>query len=182
MPVLSEANHTTTTFTKYPVIHHGMPSRPSFPPLGRYMKLGKKKSPSSKLTPATPTRGETELLSLLWEHGDRTLSEVHELMHRKVGYTTVQTRLNRMVEKGLAEREKVGRKPMVYRAAVQPDQVGAGALDSLVSQVTRGSVVPLVAHLVQSTELSDDEIDQLRNLIEQAQQRASDDSRAESKP
>lgn len=121
-----------------------------------------------------PTRGETELLSLLWEHGDLTLSEVHTLLERSVGYTTVQTRLNRLVEKGLAEREKVGRKPMVYRAAIRPDQVGAGMLDSLVSEVTRGRVVPLVAHLVQSTDLSVDEIAQLRQLIEQAEQRNAD--------
>ncbi len=50
---------------------------------------------------ANPTEGELELLSLLWEHGGLSLSEVHEKLGRDVGYTTVQTRLNRLVDKGL---------------------------------------------------------------------------------
>ena len=115
--------------------------------------------------------GEMELLSLLWEHGALSLSEVHERIDRKVGYTTVQTRLNRLVEKGLANREKIGRTPTKYSAAVESDQVGAGALDVLVEQVTRGRVVPLVAHLVENTELSGDELSELKRLVRAAEKR-----------
>ena len=56
-----------------------------------------------------PTSGEMELLSLLWQRRSMTLSEVDEAMDRSVGYTTVQTRLNRLVHKGLAAKEKAGR-------------------------------------------------------------------------
>ncbi|MBM4004098.1 MAG: hypothetical protein FJ295_12560 [Planctomycetes bacterium] len=48
---------------------------------------------------ANPTAGELELLNLLWEHGGLSLSEVHDCLGRDVGYTTVQTRLNRLVDK-----------------------------------------------------------------------------------
>lgn len=112
-----------------------------------------------------------ELLGLLWEHGPSSLSEAHEKIGRKIGYTTLQTRLNRMVEKGLASREKLGRQPTRYTAAVQPDQVGAGALDQLVEHLTRERVVPLVAHLVESTELSTDELTQLKRLVRDAERR-----------
>ena len=50
--------------------------------------------------------GEMELMSMLWEHGSLALSEAHEKLGRPIGYTTMQTRLNRLVEKGLAKRSK----------------------------------------------------------------------------
>lgn len=118
-----------------------------------------------------PTAGEMELLGLLWEHGSLSLSEAHAKIQRAVGYTTMQTRLNRLVEKKLASREKVGRQPTRYQAAVEPDQVGAGALDQLVEQVTRGRVVPLVAHLVEGAELSSAELGELKQLIRDAERK-----------
>ena len=126
---------------------------------------------ASKKTPKL-SAGEMELLGLLWEHGSQSLSDVHERMERRIGYTTVQTRLNRLVEKNLATREKTGRQPTQYTAAVQPDQVGAGALDLLVKQVTRGRVVPLVAHLVENAELTGDELSELKRLVRDAERRA----------
>lgn len=123
--------------------------------------------PRSKLA-----SGEMELLGLFWEHGALSLSETHDRIGRKIGYTTVQTRLNRLVEKGLATREKVGRRPAQYDAAVEPGEVGAGALDMLVKQVTRGRVVPLVAHLVENAELSGDELAELKRLVKDAEKRA----------
>ncbi len=121
--------------------------------------------------PQKLSAGEMELLGLLWEHGPLSLSQAHEKIARPVGYTTMQTRLNRLVDKRLATRAKVGRQPTRYTAAVQPDQVGAGALDQLVEQVTRGRVVPLVAHLVETTELSSDELSQLKQLVKDAERR-----------
>jgi hypothetical protein len=49
------------------------------------------------------------LLSLLWQRGSMTLSEVREAMNRSVGYATVQTRLNRLVDNRLAAKRKESR-------------------------------------------------------------------------
>ena len=45
-------------------------------------------------------------------------------MDRPLGYTTVQTRLNRLVAKGVVARSND--RPARYRAAVRPDEVSAG--------------------------------------------------------
>lgn len=119
-----------------------------------------------------PTPGEMELLGLLWEHGPMSLSEVFERLGRNIGYTTVQTRLNRLVDKGLATREKTGRQPTKYAAAVAEEEVGASHLDALLERMTRGSVVPLVAHLMKTTSLTDDELTEIRDLIDQAERRS----------
>lgn len=121
-----------------------------------------------------PSPGELELLSLLWEHGPISLSEAHEQMPEGVAYTTVQTRLNRLVQKGLASREKVGRQPMKYSAAVQPEDVTASQLDSLVERLAGGSVLPLVSQLVEKTNFSAGELKKLKALVREAERRASE--------
>jgi BlaI family transcriptional regulator, penicillinase repressor len=111
--------------------------------------------------------GEIEILETLWRKGSATIAETHEAMARNVGYTTVQTRLNRLVAKGLAR--KSGSHPARYEAAIKPEQVCRGDLDVLVESVTSGRIVPLVAHLVQDRELSDAEIRELKQLISEAE-------------
>ena len=119
-----------------------------------------------------PSKGDMELLSLLWEHGPISLSAAHEQMPEGVAYTTVQTRLNRLVQKGLATRQKTGRQPMQYQAAIEPEEISATQLDTLVERVAGGSVLPLVAQLVQKTEFSDTELGELRQLVLEAEQRS----------
>jgi BlaI family transcriptional regulator, penicillinase repressor len=111
--------------------------------------------------------GEIELLEMLWRIRSATLAEAHEAMPRKLGYTTVQTRLNRLVDKGLAK--KAGSHPAKYEAVIQPEQVCRGDLDVLVTRVTAGRIVPLVAHLVQDREFTDAELGELRQLIDDAE-------------
>ena len=112
--------------------------------------------------------GEIEILEVLWRKTSLTISQAHETLERKVGYTTVQTRLNRLVEKGLVRR--VGLHPASYEAVIQPEAVSRGDHDALMRHVTFGQVVPLVAHLVKDRKLSEDEIRELKQLIDEAEQ------------
>jgi len=120
---------------------------------------------------ANPSQGELELLSVLWEHGQLSLSEVHERIGRDVGYTTIQTRLNRLFDKGWVQRTKTGKQPTQYAALIEPDQVRETQLDLFVEKVAQGSVVPLVAHLVQGASLTRDELTELKQLIRDAERR-----------
>jgi len=113
--------------------------------------------------------GEMEILQVLWRQGEVTLSEAHRALGRKIGYTTVQTRLNRLVEKALARRS--AERPARYAAAVSQREVSAGQLDLLLERVSGGSIVPLVAHLVEDRALSPEEIQQLKRLIDEAEKR-----------
>lgn len=116
------------------------------------------------------TDGELDLLSLLWQQGELSLSEAHERFSKSIGYTTMQTRLNRLVEKGLVRRSDS--RPTRYSAVIAPAEVSASQLDDLVNQVTKGSVVPLVAQLIGDRALSTNEIDEIKQLIEQAEKNA----------
>ena len=114
--------------------------------------------------------GELEIMSMLWAHGPVTLAEAHRCFGdfgRPVGYTTMQTRLNRLVEKGAVRRSR--RRPAEYEAAVDPDDVSARLIDVLLDKVSQGGVVPLVTHLISGRRLSAEEIRELKRLIAEAE-------------
>ena len=119
--------------------------------------------------------GELDLMDLLWREGPLTLAQAHERFGvGVVGYTTIQTRLNRLVDKGLAC--KTGR-PAEYSAAIERQQAQAGHLDQLMSKLSGGSVVPLVAQLMQDRQISREELQELKRLIRDAEQRPDGDDK-----
>jgi predicted transcriptional regulator len=108
-----------------------------------------------------------EILQMLWREGAVSLSAAQAALGREIGYTTMQTRLNRLVEKGVVTR--TAERPAQYAAAVKPADVSARHLDLLMERVSEGSVVPLVAHLVRDRALSAGEIAELKLLIAEAE-------------
>jgi len=99
-----------------------------------------------------------------------SLSKVHDRLGRDLGYTTVRSRLNRLVEKGWAEKAKTGKQPTHYSAIVQPDTVRERQLDHFVERVAQGAVVPLVAHPVQGNSLTPAELTELKKYMREAKQ------------
>ena len=106
---------------------------------------------------------------MLWEHGSLTLAEAHEEVGRPIGYTTVQTRLNRLAEKGLVMRS--ADRPAKYSAAISRSDVSANHLELLLDRVTQGNIVPLVAHLVDDRSLTRQELGELKRIIGDAERR-----------
>lgn len=119
--------------------------------------------------------GEMEILQMLWKHGEVTLSVAHQALGLPIGYTTVQTRLNRLVRKGLVRRSE--ERPARYSAAVGQEAVSADDLKLLVERVSGGSVVPLVAHLVRDRSVTAAEIAELKQLLDEAEQRLRSEKR-----
>ncbi len=122
-----------------------------------------------KVTSPRLSRGEIELLEILWANDGVTILQVQEALGHQVGYTTVQTRLDRLVGKKLATKTK-GR-PGKYEAAIRREQVSGDDLSTLLNHVTQGRVVPLIAHLLQDRELTQAEIAEVRALIREAEKK-----------
>lgn len=114
--------------------------------------------------------GEIEILEMLWQRQPVSIAEAHEALGQRVGYTTVQTRLNRLVEKGIVSRS--AERPARYSAAIGPADVSRRDLDVLVERVNAGRVVPLVAQLVRDRTLSAAEILELKQLIDEAERKS----------
>ena len=111
--------------------------------------------------------GELEVLKMLWRDGPATLSQAHESLGKPIGYTTVQTRLNRLVNKGIVR--KSADRPTQYSAGVTQDQINRNDLETLVDKVNDGKFIPLISHLVSDRRLTANEIDQLKEIIADAE-------------
>lgn len=126
--------------------------------------------PSKKKPFARLAAGELEILQMLWRQGSVTILEAQQALGLPIGYTTVQTRLNRLVKKGAAARS--AERPAKYSAAITAADVGQSDLDTLVERVTAGRVTPLVAHLLQRHKLSAAEIQELKQLVAEAERKS----------
>jgi BlaI family transcriptional regulator, penicillinase repressor len=119
-------------------------------------------------TPSThPTDGELELLQILWQAGPASLGRICTALRerRPIATTTVATMLKVMLDKGLIHRRR-GPRGYLWSAKTTRQTAANGMIRKLVDRVFDGSAHRLVAHLLQSDQLSDEEWKELRRLIE----------------
>jgi predicted transcriptional regulator len=117
----------------------------------------------AKKSTARLSAGEMEIMQMLWRDKELNLAEAQQALGRPIGYTTMQTRLNRLVAKGVVA--KSDHRPAKYRAVSAPAEVSARHIELLLERVCGGSVLPLMAHLLHHRRLNPDEIAQLKLLI-----------------
>jgi predicted transcriptional regulator len=118
------------------------------------------------------SRGEREVVRLVWQLGNASVGQVHEAMpaERKMDYSTVQTYLRRLEEKGYLKSRREGRNKL-YSARIRPGTVIGEAVSEITDQLFDGRVMPLVRHLVDDRGISDSEIRELRELVDELDQK-----------
>lgn len=111
---------------------------------------------------------EVEVLKALWECGASTVREVLTYFHerdRRVAYTTVQTLLTRLEQKGYVTGDKSDF-AFVYRARLTRNRLMRSRLKALVSQLCDGAAGPLAMQLIRNERFSADEVQELQDLID----------------
>ena len=114
-----------------------------------------------------PSDLELQVLSVLWRSGPSTVRQVLEKMpdKKKRSYTTILTVLQLMEGKKLVTHTNEGR-AHVYEPAVSRKQVLGPLLRNMVTRVFGGSATEAFQHLLSETDVSDDELGQIRELID----------------
>lgn len=97
------------------------------------------------------TKFEIEVMDVLWEVGSASVREVQEHLPeaRRPAYTTVQTIVYRLEEKGAVRRTKKIGNAHIFEPTVSRKTVHNRVLDE-VMDMFGGSLRPLMAHLVES--------------------------------
>ena len=118
---------------------------------------------------------EWELMRVVWNVGKAlTVREVLEQAYpnSEKAYTTVQTFMNILVDKGFLKRKKIGLVNF-YSATVSRENVLRRSLSVLAKRMFQGSFGTMASFLISSAELSEEEIDALKKLLDQHSQRRS---------
>src|ERR1700733_4141564 len=119
----------------------------------------------------TLTPLELEIMQVLWDVGPCTVAEVQPKLQADLAYTTVQTMLNVLLRKNKVKRVQEGR-AYRYRPAVSRERATGSALSDLVKRMFGGSSEALLMAMVDSRQISAEE------LARVAQKLAADEKRA----
>lgn len=132
------------------------------------MKKEKFKESEGKLL----TETELELMMILWKLGEGSVAEVidHLPKERDLAYTSVSTILRILEQKGILNTRKEGR-GHIYIPKIKKSEYEAKTVKHVVDRVFDGAPVALVRQLLDTVKLDEKDIEELKNLIEQAGER-----------
>jgi predicted transcriptional regulator len=117
------------------------------------------------------TKCEAEVMEVVWDRQRVTVADVVEAIDRDLAYTTVLTTMRILEEKGIVRRgEKAGR-AHTYLAAVTRDEVRKGMIHELTNQLFGGSVRSLVLSLIDSDDITPEDIAAVKKAAARAERR-----------
>jgi BlaI family transcriptional regulator, penicillinase repressor len=115
------------------------------------------------------TDAELAVLEVLWQRGPCSRRQIADVLYpggQPAHYTTVQKLLERLEAKGcvaLSAETSV----RTFAAQVSRDQLMSRRLLELAEKLSGGSVAPLLMNLVRAKPLTDTELKELRNLVDE---------------
>jgi BlaI family transcriptional regulator, penicillinase repressor len=118
------------------------------------------------------SKAELEIAKTVWNLGEAGVRQVFEAFstQRDIDFTTVQTYLRRLESKGYLRSERRGR-GLVYRPRVRADDVIRETIDDFVHRLFDGRTAPLLQYLIRDQSVGEEEIRQLRAMIDQWEQK-----------
>ena len=116
--------------------------------------------------PIELTEAEWTIIKAIWEDEPCSAPGIQEKLFKPTGwtYSTVRTLMDRMVGKGLLRASKSG-KLTLYRTAVTRAQAQRGELLYALKHAFNGALTPMVQCLLDTNEVSREDLDQIKQLI-----------------
>lgn len=118
------------------------------------------------------SEAEFAVLEVLWKEpaGPNELMEKLAKKGPDWAYTTVQTLLHRLLEKGFVTRARKG-VTQVYTAAVDREELVAQHVTDLAARLCQGAMSPLLASLVKTKRFSKSELTRFRAILDEAEEK-----------
>jgi BlaI family transcriptional regulator, penicillinase repressor len=115
---------------------------------------------------------ELEVMKSVWRHGETTVRGVYEDLakQRKIAYTTVLTIMGILEQKGHLKKTAADR-AYVYRPAQPQSAVVGSMVKDFVNRVFSGSAKPLIVHLAENREISQEDLDEISKLLAERKKR-----------
>ena len=108
---------------------------------------------------------ELAIMEVLWRDGASSIREVQEKLpgSKRPAYTTVQTMVYRLEEKGALRRARKISNAHIFEATVSRDQARRRLADEFLNLF--GGMQPVMAHLVESGKLTLSDIQEAERLL-----------------
>jgi BlaI family penicillinase repressor len=106
------------------------------------------------------------VIEVVWELGEASVRQVWKRLcrNKELAYTTVLTAMQRLERAGWLKHRVQGKKH-IYLPTRTRAQAGAGSVRKFVQRMFDGNALMLFRQLVEEGELSDDELEELQQLI-----------------
>ena len=119
------------------------------------------------------TNAEWNVMECLWEKAPRSSREIVDSLRERIGWTksTTLTMLKRMTEKGLITCESSQRLRM-YTPCIDREKAVKKETENFLNRVYKGSVSLMINAMTQKQELSEDEIQELYEILKQSRTKA----------
>ena len=114
----------------------------------------------------TLTKLELQIMETFWNRGPCAVREVQEAFPEdsRPAYTTVQTTVYRLENKGALRCVKRISNANIFEAAISRDDVGSRMIDDLFA-LFGGGTKPVMAHLIESGKITLDDIKEAEQAL-----------------
>ncbi|MGV3532111.1 MAG: BlaI/MecI/CopY family transcriptional regulator [Chthoniobacteraceae bacterium] len=118
----------------------------------------------------TPEISEAEwtVMETLWKRSPQTASQVAEALKQSTGWAlnTVRTLITRLVEKGALHAKENARGVREFSPAIDREASVRAESQTFLERVFQGSAKPLLVHFATNSNLSKEELQELKQLFE----------------
>jgi len=120
------------------------------------------------------SNAEWEVMKTFWDNGSMAARDVFSQLPENHGwaYKTVKTLLSRLVAKGALDFDQIGNS-YLYRPVYTRAQLTKKEMKGFIDRVLDGSLSPILAHFIRESSLSENEINRLRQILDQKEKTGS---------
>jgi predicted transcriptional regulator len=119
------------------------------------------------------TKRELDVMSVLWDLGEATVTEVRDRVDSTLAYTSISTMIRTLEMKGYVSHRRGDGKTHVYFPVIDAEAAGETVLGRVLDKIYGGSPIKLLAHLVDQKRLSEKELARMRELLKKPAKRKS---------
>lgn len=115
----------------------------------------------------TLTLAEQRIMNVLWQREEASVREITDILSEDydLAYTTVLTTTRILADKGYVGFRKDGR-THIYKPLISKQAERKSAVSNMLRNLFDGSPRALAQHLIEGDDLTQEDIDALRNLLD----------------
>jgi BlaI family penicillinase repressor len=114
------------------------------------------------------TQRELDIMSVLWEMGEATATEVRDRVDPDLAYTSISSMIRMLELKGYVSHRRGEGKTHVYFPVIDAEEAGKSALGRVLDKIYGGSPTKLLAQLMDQKRLSDKELTRMREMLKRS--------------